>query len=89
MKTAKILLIACMLFLSGSLLYAGTVNINKADAETLAMELTGIGAKKAQAIIAYRNENGDFKVIEELARVKGISTKTIEKNRANILLVNK
>jgi len=42
-----------------------------------------------EAIVAYRNENGFFKTVEDLAKVKGISDKTIEKNRKNILLGQK
>ena len=88
MKIVKILVTISMLFM-GAMAYAGSVNINKADAETLAMELKGVGLKKAQAIIVYRNENGAFKAVDDLANVKGISHKTIEKNRQNILLENK
>jgi len=87
MKTIKAILTACLLTLSAAV-WAG-VDINKADAETLAVELKGVGIKKAQAIVAYRNENGVFKTVEDLARVKGISDKTIEKNREKILLGGK
>jgi len=64
--------------------YAAPVNINKADAETIAESLNGIGLKKAQAIIQYRKENGAFKTVNELANVKGIGEKTIKKNKADI-----
>ena len=78
----------CMLFVS-SVSWAGYVDINKADAETLAMELKGIGLKKAQAIVEYRTLNGAFKSAEDLVNVKGISDRTVEKNRENILFGNK
>ena len=66
--------------------FAGKVNINSADAMTLAQELTGVGEKKAQLIIDYREKHGAFNSADDLAKVKGISSKTIEKNRENINL---
>ena len=65
------------------------VNINTADAKSLAEELNGISAKKAQAIVDYRTEHGDFKTIESLTEVKGIGLKTVEKNRDAIELSEK
>lgn len=62
------------------------VDINRADATTLAASLNGIGPKKAEAIVVYREQHGPFKQIEDLALVKGIGPKTIEKNRAVIQL---
>ncbi|MDY6947746.1 MAG: ComEA family DNA-binding protein [Pseudomonadota bacterium] len=64
--------------------WAGPVDINTADAATIAKELQGIGLSKAQDIVAYREQNGAFKSAEELRRVKGIGAKTLERNRANI-----
>ncbi|MEG1501846.1 MAG: helix-hairpin-helix domain-containing protein [Synergistaceae bacterium] len=55
----------------------GRVNINIADLETL-VKLPGIGTKTAQKIIDYRNENGPFKVVDELLEVKGIGVKKLE-----------
>ena len=43
-------------------------------------------ATKAAAIVAYRETNGPFRSIDELANVKGIGTKTVEKNRTNLKL---
>lgn len=60
------------------------VNINKASAQQLAITLKGVGLKKAQAIIDYREEFGDFKSINELTAVKGIGEKTLAKNREKI-----
>ncbi|CAM3790090.1 MULTISPECIES: ComEA family DNA-binding protein [Pseudomonadaceae] len=57
------------------------VNLNTADAATLQRELAGIGATKAQAIVAYREEHGNFASVDELLEVKGIGEATLEKNR--------
>lgn len=64
---------------------AGKLNINQADLTQL-QQLSGIGEKKAQAIIDYRNENGSFKTIEDLAKVTGIGEKTVEKLRDSITI---
>ncbi|HEY8507402.1 MAG TPA: ComEA family DNA-binding protein [Steroidobacteraceae bacterium] len=66
------------------LAFAGPVNINTADANTLARELKGIGPSRAQAIVAYRTEHGPFKSPDDLALVKGIPQKVIDDNRDNI-----
>ena len=63
-----------------------TVNINNAEAEELAALLLGVGLKKAQAIVEYRNEFGEFKSAEELVNVKGIGASTVNKNKERILL---
>lgn len=64
---------------------SGKININQADLTQL-QQLSGIGEKKAQAIIDYRNENGSFKTIEDLAKVTGIGEKTVEKLRDSITI---
>ncbi|MCF6235369.1 MAG: helix-hairpin-helix domain-containing protein [Gammaproteobacteria bacterium] len=66
--------------------YAAPVNINNADAELLANNLVGVGVEKAKAIVEYRKKHGAFKVVNDLAQVKGIGKKTIEKNRKNITI---
>lgn len=63
-------------------LAGGSVNINTANAATLAKTIKGIGMKKAQAIIAYRTRHGRFKTVDELKNVKGIGKKTVDKSRA-------
>ncbi len=60
-----------------------TININRASEGEL-VSLNGIGSSKAQAIILYRDMFGDFKTVDELAKVKGIGAKTIEKNRSRL-----
>jgi len=66
--------------------YAGPVNVNTADAETISAELQGVGLSKAHAIVDYRKENGPFKSADDLTLVKGIGERTVEINRANILV---
>ena len=66
--------------------FAGPVNINTADAATISAELQGVGMSKAQAIVDYRKNHGPFKSQEDLTLVKGIGVRTVEINRANILL---
>lgn len=60
------------------------VNINTADEETLAAELKGIGIKRAKSILAYRNEHGPFKSIDDLVKIKGISKRIVDQNREKI-----
>jgi len=62
------------------------VNINMVDAQTITQSLKGIGKKRAEAIVAYRVQNGAFKSTDELTKVKGITKKIIEKNNGKILL---
>lgn len=85
MKTLKNLYLVALLSIA-SVANAAGVNINKADAETIAAEISGIGQSRAQAIVEYRKVNGKFKSIDDLAKVKGIGEKTIKKNRSNISL---
>lgn len=60
------------------------ININTATAEELE-QLENIGRKKALAIVEYREANGPFKSIEELANVDGIGETTIELNIDRII----
>lgn len=82
-RSTLALALAGFLLLSSSA-FAEPVNINTADARTLAKELSGIGLSRAQAIVEYREKNGPFKSADDLAKVKGIGMKVVEQNRANI-----
>lgn len=83
----KIIAIAALLLAFAAPAFASTpVNVNTADAETLAKSLDGIGLSKAKAIVAYREEHGPFKSAEDLAQVKGIGQSTLQKNHDAILL---
>jgi spermidine/putrescine transport system permease protein len=68
---------------------AGPVNVNAADARTLQKELVGIGPAKAQAIVAAREKNGPFKSLDEVAKVKGVGKKLVDRNRGNLRLDGK
>lgn len=61
------------------------ININTADATQL-QQLSGIGEKRAQDIINYREENGSFQSVEDLMKVSGIGQKTLEKLRNSITI---
>ena len=63
---------------------ADTVNINTADAETLALALDGVGLTRALDIIAYREEYGEFKSVEQIQQVRGIGIATFARNRSKI-----
>lgn len=67
-------------------LYTEIININTADVAALANGLNGVGEKKAQAIVSYRETYGDFKVVDELAEVKGIGATMVDLNRSRIVL---
>ena len=66
--------------------WAGPVNLNSADAATLAKELDGIGPAKAAAIVEYRQKNGPFRTPEDLLKVEGIGQKVLDQNKSNIRL---
>jgi len=59
------------------------VNINTAGADELT-PLNGIGKVKAEAIVAYRTANGPFKTIDDLAKIKGMGGKNLEKIKNDI-----
>lgn len=63
---------------------AMTINLNTADEATLQRELSGVGAAKARAIVAYREANGEFATTDELLEVKGIGKAIFEKNRDKV-----
>jgi competence protein ComEA len=82
--TALLASLALSLAMTVSAFAADKVNVNTADAATIAAALNGVGDAKAEAIVAYRKEHGPFKSADQLAEVKGIGLKTVEKNRDRI-----
>ncbi len=81
----KIMLVLFMSLCSFNV-FASPVNINAADAKTIGEALSGIGQKKAEAIVKYREEKGAFKSVDDLVNVDGIGEKTVEKIRTDVLL---
>ena len=59
------------------------ININTANKEQL-MKISGVGKTKAEAIILYREKNGDFKKKEDIIKVRGIGKATFEKIKDKI-----
>lgn len=64
------------------------ININRANAQEIVAKLDGIGAKKAQEILNYRAQHGNFRQLNDLLNVKGIGIKTLDKNRERIRLTD-
>lgn len=64
----------------------GVVSINTGSAEALAQAMNGVGLKKAQSIISYREEYGPFKALEQLQEVPGIGSALVERNLSHIKL---
>ena len=89
MNTFKTIIAAALLSLCLTGIAAADlqpVDVNTASAEQLADALHGVGPSKAEAIIAYRQENGDFEHIDELVNVRGIGLSTVDRNRDRISL---
>ncbi len=78
--------IALVTLFFSSIALATPVNINTATASEIAAALNGIGIAKAEALIAYRNQNGMFTSAEQIVNVSGIGEATFEKNKADILV---
>ena len=62
------------------------VSINTASAEDLARVMNGVGLKKAQAIVSYREEYGPFKTVDDLKQVPGMGSALVERNLSHLTL---
>jgi competence protein ComEA len=62
------------------------VSINTAPAEELARVMNGVGLKKAQAIVSFREEYGPFKTLDDLRQVPGMGNSLVERNLAHLML---
>ena len=69
-----------------SAVVSAKVNINAADAQTLAKKLKGIGASRAEEIVRHRETYGPFASVDEIMEVKGIGQSTLDSNRDLITL---
>lgn len=67
-------------------LQAVEININSADATLMAAEIGGLGIRRAEAIVRYRNEHGSFTSVDQLSNVPGVSQRIIDINRENLTL---
>jgi competence protein ComEA len=85
LRLTRILTILIIMMVS-SFTFAGPVNLNTADAQSIATNLNGVGMVKAEAIVAYREQHGSFSSMDELLQVKGIGIKTLDRNRDMISL---
>jgi competence protein ComEA len=85
MKFISRVILLLQMLVAGALFGAVQVDINSADAVTLARELSDVGLVKAEAIVAYRDAHGPFTSFDDLAKVKGIGPRVIEENRERIV----
>lgn len=72
--------------LSLSCIASEAIDINEVSAKEIAAALKGIGLKKAEAIVAFREEFGAFETIESITQVKGIGAKTLARNEGRIVI---
>ncbi|MGE0386139.1 MAG: ComEA family DNA-binding protein [Gammaproteobacteria bacterium] len=63
---------------------AEAININTADAATMAGAIKGVGKSRAEAIVAYREKHGPFASVDDLALVAGIGSKLVDQNRGSL-----
>lgn len=87
MNVIKTLMLVTVL-LATPLFAAEPVDINSADAEVLAERLDNVGPVKAERIVAYRQEHGDFESVDELVSVRGIGLATLEDNREAVTVTD-
>lgn len=80
MRISLAVFLASLIFTPVLALAGDAININTADKATL-MTINGVGEKRAEAIIAYREQNGPFKSVDDLAAVQGIGQAIVDANR--------
>lgn len=84
-RALAVALILCLMPSSAAAQSKG-VNVNTADAATIASVLSGVGLTKAKAIVSYREQNGRFDTPMDLTKVKGIGPAIVAKNEGKILI---
>ena len=81
MSVFKRLLVSLSLLLGSMVAGAEPLDINTATVDQFDQVMVGVGKSKAEAIVKDRDTNGTFKSVDDLTRVKGIGTATVQKNR--------
>jgi competence protein ComEA len=84
MLILRAFVLSFLVFCAGFASAEELVNINSAKAGVLAETMTGIGLKRAEDIVTFREDNGPFKSVDDLVLVKGIGASTVDKNRERI-----
>ena len=85
MDRIRIFVLAILMSFSSWCL-AETVDINSADAQTIAKYVKGVGPSRAESIVKYRDAHGGFKDVTELMKIKGIGDRIVAMNK-DILVV--
>ena len=88
MLTLRNLALISALTLSGGAFAAQPVDINNAGAEVLAEAIKGVGLKRAEAIVAYREKNGPFVSVDDLAKVQGVGERIVDGSRDRLKVGN-
>lgn len=83
MDILRKLIFVLLVSLPGMLPAAQVININTADKTTL-MNIDGVGEKRAEAIIAYREQHGPFTSVDQLLEVQGVGESILKNNRENL-----
>lgn len=78
----------CLLALALNGVCGELVDINSANADTLAEGITGIGPSRAKAIVLYREQHGPFKSVDDLVLIKGIGVSIVDRNRDRLAASN-
>ncbi len=89
MMTFRTLLVGLLFAVLVNPAFAQTININTASAKQISTALSGVGPKKAEAIVQYRKAHDPFKSLQDLQKVKGIGPKTAADNKAVIRFSDK
>ncbi len=84
MKHLRNLLAVGLLCMPLAAMSEAVININTANSDSLVEDLVGVGPQKAMAIVRYRQQNGPFEQVDDLAFVDGIGAKTVEQNRSRM-----
>ena len=76
-------LLTTLVFIPSLLIAGEMININTAGKESL-MSIKGVGEKRAEAIITWREKNGPFKSVDDLAGISGIGKAIVDVNRDSL-----